>query len=156
MATLKQYEFFNSLYDEESARTDELHGYGKTYLSLATFYSAFVAFVVEKLRPDTTATKILFLATVVCMLGAFFISLWSMKVSNFEAVTTPRDVIDQFDEDEPMTDEEFFDNRIADYVVAYERNSVVNDRKARQVEIAGYAILMGIFLHACYITVRIN
>ena len=51
MATEKQYAFFKALYDEEVARQASLADRAKTYLSLITFYSAFILFAVEKLRP---------------------------------------------------------------------------------------------------------
>jgi hypothetical protein len=155
MATLKQYEFFKSLYDEESDRTKQLRDLGKTYLSLATFYSAFVAFVFDKLKPETIVAKGIFMATIICMMAAFLLSIWGAMVSNFEALSDPNEVIEQFTEDVPMADEEFFDHRIADYTVAYERNSAVNDAKALHLTIAGFAVVLGIFLHACYLVLRV-
>ena len=81
------------------------------------------------------------------MLAAFLISLWATKVTDYEAVNDPRDVLEEFG-DAPVSDEEFFDSRIAEYVVAWERNSAVNDRKASRLKVAGYALLLGITLQA--------
>ena len=74
-------------------------------------------------------------------------------MSDYEAVNDPRDVLDEFG-DAPVSDEEFFDSRIADYVVAWERNSAVNDRKASRLKIAGYSLLLGITLQACYLALK--
>ncbi|WP_316219399.1 hypothetical protein [Bradyrhizobium sp. SZCCHNR2026] len=150
MATLKQYEFFKGLYDEQTERTHELREQGKTYISLSTLYSAFVTFVVERVRPETILDKSLFVLTVASMVAAFFASLWAIKVSNFEAITFPQDVVEEMG-DSAVKDAAFFDKRIGDYAVACERNSKVNDLKARQVQVAGVLLLLGILLHALYV-----
>ena len=155
MATEKQLEFFKSLYDEEGKRGQELHEHAKNNLGLATLYSAFILFVVEKLRPDTTCSKAIFIATVLCMLAAFLLSLWATQISIYEAVNEPADVLAGYGE-RPPKDEDFFDDRIADYTVAYERDSLVNDRKANQLLVARYFLLAGIALHACYFLVRMS
>jgi hypothetical protein len=154
MASEKQFLFFKSLYDEEVQRTQQLRDHAKNYLSLATFYSAFVAFVVQQMRPSTPLPIAIFLASVICMLLAFLLALWASGIADFEVANNPEDVVDEFG-DEPMSDEAFFDNRIGDFVVASEGNSEVNDRKAFQLVIAGYALLGGIVLHACFIVLSI-
>ena len=90
----------------------------KTYLSLVTLYSAFVFFVAEKLRPDTVVSTLIFFATVAAMALSFLLSLWSAKVSEYEAPSDPQEIIEKFG-DSPPTDEDFFDDRIIDFAVAY-------------------------------------
>ena len=155
MATEKQYAFFKDLYEEESKRTDELHEHAKNNLGLTTLYSAFVIFVVEKLKADGPVTRAAFFATIACMLVAFLLSLWATRVSVFEAVNVPADVLEEYGDDEP-SDSDFFDDRIVDYTVAYERNAVVNNEKANQLIVARYCLLAGIALHAIYFAVRIG
>jgi hypothetical protein len=155
MATEKQYLFFKGLYDEENARQTSLADRAKVYLSLVTFYSAFVLFAAEKLKPDTTALKIIFVGTVGSTLAAFLLSLWSIRVSEYEALNDPQEIITGFGTS-PPEDEDFFDDRIVDFAVAYQRNSIVNDRKAVKLSWAGFLLLAGIFLHACYFFVKIN
>jgi hypothetical protein len=48
----KQYLFFKSLYDEETERTKQLYEHAKNYLSLAAFYSAFIVFAIQHLKPS--------------------------------------------------------------------------------------------------------
>ena len=48
MATEKQLQFYKLLFDEESARGSKLRDQAKTYLSLATLYSAFVIYLSDK------------------------------------------------------------------------------------------------------------
>jgi hypothetical protein len=153
MASEKQYQFFKSLYDEQTGRERQLQDSARGYLSLATIYSAFILFVVDKLRPDTLAARALFVAAIACMLAAFLISLIATRVSDYEAINDPRSVLEEFG-DAPLPDEEFFDSRIADYTVACERNAAVNDKKAARLKIAGYALLLGIVLQACYLVLK--
>jgi hypothetical protein len=155
MATEKQYAFFKGLYDEEAARQASLADRAKTYLSLITFYSAFILFVVEKLRPQTLCLKSIFAAMIASMLGGFLLALSSIGVSDYEAINDPRDIIAGFG-DTPPEDEDFFDDRIIDFTVAYERNSAVNDTKATKLTWAGHLLLLGIFLHASYIFLTIR
>jgi hypothetical protein len=151
MATEKQFQYFKSLYDEENAREEWLAQLAKTYLSLVTLYSAFVFFVAEA-RYRCKHTDLF--ATVAAMALSFLLSLWSAKVSEYEAPSDPQEIIEEFG-DSPPTDEDFFDERIIDFAVAYTRNSEVNDRKANQLTVAGYAILAGIVLQATYMAIRI-
>jgi hypothetical protein len=129
VATEKQYMFFKSLYDEQTARERQLHESARGYLSLATLYSAFILFVVDKMKPDTGLARGLFFVAIACMLTAFLISLFATKVSDYEAVNDPHDILEEEFGDTPLSDEEFFDSRIADYTVACKRNADVNDKR---------------------------
>jgi hypothetical protein len=149
MATEQQFLFFKSMHDAESSRSKVLQEHSKNNLSLVTLYSAFILFVADKLKPVSTLTKAIFIATIACMLAAFLLSLWATKISIYEAVARPRSILEGFG-DTPPTNEEFFDDRIVDYIVAYERNLRVNDGKAYFLEIARYMLLVGILLQACY------
>jgi len=149
MATEKQVAFFQSLYDIERERTASLRETAKNYVSLSSLYSAFIIFVTEKLQPTSVITKSLFGAAIITMLLAFLAALLVTQVATFEALTDPDEVINQFGV-EPPTDADFFDNRIADYSVATQRNRIVNERKARYLAVAGYLILAGLAIHAAY------
>jgi hypothetical protein len=164
MATERQYDFYKLLYDEESARGEQLRSQAKHYLSLATLYSAFVIFFVDKVLPaieaehkqpsSVLAMKIVFIATICAMAVSFLFSLLVIQVSTYEALTSPNDIIGQI-EDKGVTDKEFFKIRIADITVAFDRNSAVNDRKANFLQCAGYALLAGILLHATFFIIRL-
>ena len=151
MATEKQYLFFKSLYDEERARQTSLQDRAKTYLTLVTFYSAFVLFVVEKLTPINICTMLVFLAAMASMGIAFLLCILALNVSEYEGLNDPEQILnEEFKNNATPTDDDFFESRIADYAVAYTRNSAVNDSKANLVSYAGYLLLAGIVLHAAY------
>jgi hypothetical protein len=149
MATEKQMEFFKLLYDSESERTEFLRATAKTYLTLSAFYSAFVIFVAEKLRPVYLSSKLLFGGAVLSMITSFLLSLWVIQVARFVALTHPQLIFDQYGA-RPPSDSEFFDNRITDFSVAYIANSKVNDRKAMVLAVGGWALLAGLLLHALF------
>lgn len=149
MATEKQMEFFKSLFDSESARTEFLRDTAKTYLTLSAFYSAFVIFVAEKLRPAQLFPRLLFAGSIATMIAAFLLSLWVIQVATFVAPTHPNLVFDEYGA-RPPSDAEFFDNRIINFSVAYEVNSKVNDSKARVLRVGGYAMLAGLVFHALF------
>jgi hypothetical protein len=117
MATEKQCAFFKSLYDEESERAKILAEHSKNNLGLATLYSAFIIFVMDKQQStDLTALhKGFFIAAIASMLAAFSLSLWATQIANYEAVTEPADIFASF-KDSPPSDEDFFDDRIVDWV----------------------------------------
>lgn len=149
MATEKQFQFFQSLYLEETDRAKSLRDRGNSYLSLVTLYSAFVIFVAEKMRPTDNFERVLFSLTMGAMVTAFVVSLWANRIASFQIAIEPRDIITELGKS-PPTDAEFFDDRILDYVLACEQNSKINDGKAEWLSIAGYCLLLAIALHACY------
>jgi hypothetical protein len=156
MATEKQFEFFKSLYEEEAERGKELHEHAKVNLGLTTLYSAFVIFVLEQKQFNTASSKAFFIATVLSLLLAFLLTLWSTQIAVYEAVTDLYRVIKAEYKNGSPSDHDFFDNRIVDYTVARGRNIVVNDRKAYGLLVARYFLLLGIALHACFFFLRID
>jgi hypothetical protein len=155
VATEKQYAFFKSLYDEESERAKILAEHAKNNLGLATLYSAFILFVIEKQTADIAwLGKLLFCSAILCMLGAFLLSLMATQIAEYQIPNEPTDIIQTLGAD-PPTDEEFFDARMVDYALACETNSPINDRKADMLRYARYLLLGGITLHACYFVARI-
>jgi hypothetical protein len=154
MATERQFEFFKSLFEAEIGRRALLQGHAKDNLALATFYSAFILFVVEKFTPTTIVTKALFVLCVGAMMVSFFLSLLATQVASYEVPTKPSAILERFG-GRPPTDDEFFDERIVDYAVAYERCVPINDRKARLLLVARYLLLAGVLSHASYFIVGI-
>ena len=88
----------------------------------------------------------------VFLLVSFLLSLYSAGVEDYEGVADPEKVIEKFG-DTPPTDEAFLDDRIIDLAVACNRNSSVNDRKAKRLYWAGLSLLSGIAAHAAYFLV---
>ena len=71
------------------------------------------------------------------------------QVANYEGVADPKRVFAEFGAG-PPSDEEFFDSRIADFIVSTDRNKRVNDEKAKVLARAGYLFLLGMTAHAAF------
>ena len=76
VATKEQYAFFKSLYDEESERAKILAEHAKNNLGLATLYSAFILFVVEK----QVEWRYCILAMIVCAIGGYSSATMSRRI----------------------------------------------------------------------------
>jgi hypothetical protein len=156
MATEKQYQFFLYLFELENARETQLNDYGKNAISIAAAYSGFVLFVAEKMK-DALANpvvEILFASVLAFMLAGLLLAIWGTRLAVFQTLSDPNSVIEQFT-DTAMSDEEFFDNRIADCTAAIDWNVEVNDSKAKKLAFSSYSLAAGIFLHAAFFAVAL-
>jgi hypothetical protein len=148
MATEKQVSAFESVYKEELERTKSLRDNARTYLSTSSIYSAFVIFVNDKHGPSYIYELIILAVSVTCMITSFLLSLTVINISQYERALDPSDMLSKIDD--TSSDSDFFDDRIADYAVAYSRNRKVNDQKARRLALAGGTMLTGMIAHALY------
>jgi hypothetical protein len=149
MATKEQYDVFKFLYDEESARETALMEHSKLYLSLTTLYSAFLIYIAKEAAPQNVTQWAMFGVSATSLAAAFLFSIFAARMEDYEAINDPEKIIESFDEDRP-DNESFFDDRIVDLAVACNKNSKVNDKKARRLEFAGICLLVGIAAHAVY------
>ena len=151
MATEKQLDFFKTAWDEEVAREKQIRESAKTYLTLITAYSAFLIFVLGAgNHPATMTLKLVFSGAVCSLAAGFALCVAVTQASDYEELFETAKMAKELVEKNAMSDDEFFDRRIADYVIAMEENEPVTSRKATQVQAAGFALLGGIALHAAY------
>jgi hypothetical protein len=144
MATDGQYKFFNELYEEENQRSLQLDNKAKLYLSIIIFYLGAVAFKfkdVLELTNSAQYTRWAYLAIAAILVLALLFTVLATRIRAFEGVCDPEEVIEGFG-DEPPTDEDFFDDRIVDFALATNRNSVQNDRIAGNLEKASVLIFL--------------
>ncbi len=154
MATERQYSFFKTLYEEENERGKTLSEHAKNNLTLTTVYSAFVLLPFKNIRISGETEKWIFICGVLLMILSILISLWATNIATYEAVTEPEKVLDKYGV-HPPNDEDFFDDRIIDFSVAYRRNTAVNDAKASHLYLARYILLGGVALHATYVIINV-
>jgi hypothetical protein len=95
MATGEQLDFFRSVYENEAKRTSDLRELAKNNLALATVYSAFIVFVIDKLRPDSVPSKAMFVGALCFTLFSFLLSLWAGQIATFEEPSDPRSMVDE-------------------------------------------------------------
>lgn len=154
MATKQQYEVFKFIFEQEKARESQLLERSKLYLSLVTFYSAFLLFVGKDLIPHNRLHWSLFALSTIFLLVAFLLSLYSAAVQKYQAVKNPKKILERLG-DAPPTDDDFLDDRIVDLADAWTWNSSVNEGKAKILHWAGFALLSGMAAHAAYFLVRL-
>jgi hypothetical protein len=150
MASKDQCAFFEKLYNEECTREATLNGYSSGLVSLITLFSGVVLFAAEhsdKVKLTSPINKYTFFGTICSMTVGFLLAIFARQLVRYEALTDPDSVIAQFG-DSPMSDEEFFDNRIADYQAAINANVSVNDTKANRLVASTYCLGLSILLYA--------
>lgn len=151
MATQEQFENFKYMYEEENERYKQLTDRGKIYISLITIYGAFLIFTIKDGGVAGNLITIFICATL-AFVFAFILVLMALGMYGYE---TPMDPIEYFEQlgDEPPTNEEFFDDRIIDLSVAYNRNVKTNDQRVRMLIFSNLLLLVGLVLHATYFIV---
>ena len=151
MATQEQFEYFKYMYEEENERYKHLTDRGKIYISLITVYGAFLIFTIKDgaLKGDLI---LIYIAATFSFVIAFASVLIALGMYSYETPTDPTEYIEELG-DEPPTNEEFFDDRIIDLSVAYNRNVETNDKRVRMLLLSNFFLLVGLSLHATYFIV---
>jgi TRAP-type C4-dicarboxylate transport system permease small subunit len=153
MATKEQYEFFRSLYEDEERTYAQLEARARFYLSIVSIFLASVLLKTEEVQKSARALGLpwwLVLGEAVLLSGALLFVTLGALIRRYEGIADPEDIVKSFGEDVP-SNEQFFDDRIADYTVATNRNAAVNERTARLLSYAGIllsasmVLLLGLF-----------
>jgi hypothetical protein len=148
LATAEQYEFFRFLYEEEERRYLHLESRAKLYLSIIALFIATLVLKAQDVQASVAVLKVpwlLILLQAILLASSLVFVVLSVFIRTYEGVADPEQVIEGFGEEAP-SNEDFFDDRIADYVVATGRNAAVNDRCARFLEIAVYLLSAAMLL----------
>jgi hypothetical protein len=144
--TKDQYEFFRSLYDEEERTSLQLEGRAKVYLGII---SAFLAALIVKADDAKHMASSLGVPWTFLLLEAFpmtialVIVLWALRIREFEAVNDGPELIEGYGDDWPH-DEQFYEDRVADYAVASSINRGLNNVTAGQLSVASWFMAGGI------------
>jgi hypothetical protein len=146
MASENQYSVFKAMYDEESARWNGLMDRAKTYISLVTLFSGLLVFKSDDLNgylgaaPRVRVPFVLGAALFICSLIAIVLST---TVREYEGSGDPERIINELPEDEVMTDEAFFDDRIVELAAATTNNAKQNERLARGLHGTSWFLIAG-------------
>jgi len=158
MATKEQCDFFRSLYEEEERRYGQLEARAKLYLSVIAIFLATITLKLQDVQASVQLLKVPlwpFILEAVLLASALIFVVFGVFIREYEGIADPEDVIESFG-DEPPTNEAFFDDRIADYVVATVRNTEVNDRGGRYLLVsvsllaAAMLLLIGLLVMALW------
>lgn len=145
MATKTQFDIFKSVYDEENTRLNELVTRAKVYLSVETFFLGALLFkfdLVLKMTKDAPILSLTFILSAVFFFVALLLTILSLRMLPYEAIFSPKQVINKFGET-PPEDSDFLDDRIADLAVATEKNRKQNNRRANDLQWAGICLMIG-------------
>jgi len=149
MFTKEQFHAFKYVYEKEEARFSELINRGKIYLSIITVYIGVFTLKIQDVSTlvgNGSFSKILLGATGVCFIFALLACVLALGIFKYEGLCDIKEELLAFD-DKGKPDSEFYEDRLADMAVAYERNSEQNDRRASLLEISSYLVLAGVFFH---------
>lgn len=148
MATKDQYEFFGSLYEEEERTSLQLEGRAKVYLSVITAFLVALLLKADEVSRSAHTLGIPWWGMLVeaLVLGASLLCVvFALRIRKFDAVADGVEIVEGYGEDQPE-DEEFFEDRIADYAVASSRNREVNNQTASMLAWAGWLLVVGMLL----------
>jgi hypothetical protein len=148
MATKEQYEFFRSLYDEEERTYEQLEGRAKLYLTIVSLFLAGLLLKADETRKSAAAIGLpwwVLGATTILLAGTLALLVVAMRIRTYEGASDPEEIVKGFGE-KPPKDEVFFDDRIADYVVATNRNTKVNNSTAMTLQYASYSLAAAMLL----------
>lgn len=149
MFTKEQFDTFKYVYEKEEARFSELINRGKIYLSIITVYIGVFTLKIQDIGTlvgDESFPKILLGATGVSFISALLACVLALGIFKYEGLCDIKEELLAFD-DTGKPDAEFYEDRLADMAVAYDRNSLQNDRRALLLQISSYLMLAGVFCH---------
>lgn len=144
MVSQAQYDIYRSAFQEEEDRHVELINRSKIYLTLCTFFLGGLAFKLnESLKCADYSTKIPLLLSCLSFVVGFLCVILSMGIYQYEGVFDPQEELEKVGNNYP-TDDEFREERIVDLAVATSRNCEINEKRAKHLQNASYAMLAGV------------
>jgi hypothetical protein len=155
MASKDQFEAFKYLFSWEEERAKSLAESGKNYLTIISLFFAYLGYKITDPALQAFLSKswravpygmVLYAILMVFFLVSMLATLYSMFMHGYEDVTDAEDIFTRSVE-EKMSDDQFYDVLITHMVVATERNSAVNDRRARRLETASVALFGGFVVY---------
>ena len=155
MVTQKQYEFVKEHFEAENQREDLLTRKAQIFLSINSFVITAMLFkvkdlvsVVKDIKCDLILVPLI-LSFIFILISCIFI-FETLKIRSYELPTNEDTLIDEFDNN--ISNDDFIDNRTADYLVATRRNKSVNDLKADRLKYSLLFIISGYVTSFTFIT----
>ncbi len=155
-ALVRLLDYSKYLYEEEKQRNEKLSSNTNTYLVVITFAFTFSAGLLGWLFPNVNSLPagsnskvqlILLLGlgvSILILLLSLVLTMLVVKVRQFERLCDPKDFAVRASK--MRREDELISSMIANYVVATERNFVMDNRKARFLAAGLQAYLIGFVL----------
>jgi hypothetical protein len=145
MATEAQFNFFKSLYEDEAQTAQEIEGKAKVYLGIISAFLVAILLKTDDVVKSAAALNIpfsLILIEAILMSASLVCVVFALRIRQFEAVNDGVDIIGAYGEEDP-TDDDFYQDRIADYAVASSRNRGVNNETSTLLAWASRLLIGG-------------
>ncbi len=150
MATKEQYDFFKDQYVDEEKRYSDLTKRAEIYFSILSLFLSSIVFKLKEIfdlfEKSNSCNKVVgfvfFILSFVFFGAAFYFITRALKIKTYQAVIDFENYRNNLGETAP-TNEDFFDDRLIDYMYATEKNEIVNEERANDLTIALRFILAG-------------
>jgi len=130
--TERQFKYIEDQYKDEISRDEALSKKAQVYLSINSIIITALIFKATDLQTlllqPSCADIILTFSVFVFIFISFLCVLLTLAIYEYERPTDMDTIIEE--QDKSITDNDFFENRASDYIVAFEENAKVCDRKA--------------------------
>ena len=157
MATKAQFDVFKDAYNAEDERHNHLGTRANVYITVVTFFLGALFFRIDvflKITSESMEALIALLFTWCCLFVSLLFAFISLQIRDFELPFVPSEAAEELDED-GMTEDEFLDNRVVDFSVVLDRNLEANNRIGTWLELAGYALLIGLTCAIIFLTIAL-
>lgn len=137
MATKEQYDFFKDQYLDEEKRYSDITKRAEIYFSILSVFITGILFklkdmfdLFEKSNEYYKVTGSSLFIVTFCFLGVgFYFITKALRIKTYQSVIDFEKYRDDLG-DTPTANEDFFDDRIIDYMYATEKNENVNEERA--------------------------
>ena len=148
MASKDQYEFFRGLYEEEERTAEQLESRAKVYLGIITAFLVAILLKTDDVIKSGELLKVpfpLILTEAIFLSAALVCVIFALRIRAYEAVNDGVAIIEDYKGSGP-TEEEFYEDRIADYAYASSRNRGLNNETAKVLAWSAWLILSGMLV----------
>lgn len=143
--TDKQFKYIEEQYKDEIQRDEYLSKKAQVYLSINSLIITALIFKAKDLKDllvePTCLELILTFLTFISIFISFLFVLFTLGIYSFERPTDFQTIIEE--QDNEIKDEEFIENRASDYIVAFQENSKICDKKANYLRVSLIAMIIG-------------
>jgi hypothetical protein len=158
MASKNIYEFFESRYNEELERMRDLQKKAQIYLSIVSIIASIILVNISDFQCIIAKNNTLKITTFVFLADLFVILVFlinSIRLKSYAVAFNPNVYSSELPADASnYADDDFYDNRVADFLNSIEINQNINSEKAQSLKLSEYG-LFGLVFIVLVITLQI-
>ncbi len=149
MSTKNKYDFFETRYSEEIERMRDIQRKAHIYLSIISIVSSILLVNLSELekfiKTDSSIKITLFVLLFILLIVLIFL-IDSIRLKKYTLAFNPSEYINEMPDTDEYLDSDFYENRIADFIISIENNQKINSEKASSLQISEYGIFGLIFM----------